>query len=53
MGGGTQFHPPPSLGLIEFGPVKAGKYGVYTDVSFYRGWIQEQFDANGGATLVP
>jgi len=52
MGGGHTI-PPPSLGLIEFGPVKAGKYGVYTDVSFYHGWIQEQFDANGGATLVP
>ncbi len=30
-----------------------GSYGVYTDISFYRSWIQDQFDAKGGATFTP
>jgi len=43
------------IGATSFGDgcAQAGKYGVYADIAFFRTFIQEQFDANGGISLTP
>ena len=39
--------------LNKFNHLKAGQYGVYADVAYFRSWIDTTVSANGGAAYCP